>query len=80
MECILLYDTLTPQIKGTPEPIYMHIALPTSLKNLVIVNGGSSYSFYVAIPSWRAYNFDVYSPFLIITCLVHLQTLMLYVS
>ena len=27
-------------------------------------------------PSWRVYNFDVHSPFLIITCLIHLQALM----
>ena len=39
-------NTLTPWIKGMPEPIYIsHIALPTSDKDLVIENGGST--FYV---------------------------------
>ena len=57
-----------------PETIYhIIIALPTSLKNVVIGNGGST---FLCTPSWRVYNFDVHFPFLIITCLVHLQALM----
>ena len=40
-------NNLTPQIKGMPEPIYVsHIALPTSLKNMVIGNGGSTFLMY----------------------------------
>ena len=49
-----------------------HIALSTSLKDVEIGNGGST---FVCTPSWRVYNFDVHSPFLIITCLVHLRTI-----
>ena len=52
----------------------LHIALPISLMNVVIGNGGS---IFLCTPSWRVYNFDVHSPFLIITCLVNLQALML---
>ena len=51
------------------------MALPTSLKNDVVIENGGS--IFLCTPSWRVYNFDVHSPFLIITCLVHLQTLML---
>ena len=40
-----------------------HITLPTSLRNLVIGNGGSIF-------------LCIQSPFLIITCLIHLQALM----
>ena len=50
-----------------------HTALPTSFKNVVIENGGST---FLCTPLWRVYNFDVHSPFLIIKCLIHLQALM----
>ena len=73
-----LCNTLTPQIKGMPEPIsHIYIALPTSLKNLVIGNGGN---IFLYTPSWRVYIFHVHSPFLITTCLIHLQALMLYLN
>ena len=49
-----------------------YIALSTSLKYVVIGNGGST---FLCTPSWRVYNFDVHSPFLIIICLVHLRTI-----
>ena len=54
---------MTPQIKEMPEPMHIpHILLPTSLKNLVVKNGGI---IFLHTPSWRVYNFHVHSPFLI---------------
>ena len=48
--CMHVCNTLTPQIKGMPEPIYhIIIALPTSLKNLVIGNGGGTFFVYTFI-------------------------------
>ena len=58
-----------------PEPIYhTHIALLASLKNLVIGNGGST---FLCAPFMRAYIFNVNFPFLIIACVIPLQTLIL---
>ena len=68
--CMLHFDTSDQRNARTH---ISHIALPTSLKNLVIRNGGST---FLCTPSWRVYNVDVHSPFLIITYLVHLQALM----
>ena len=75
-----MYVTLSHlRLKECHNPYSYHIiiALPTSLKNVVIGNGGNT---FLCTPSWRLYNFDVHSPFLIITCLVHLQALMFKLS
>ena len=44
-------NTLKTQIKGMPEPIYhIYMALPTSLKNDVVIgNGGSTFFMYTFI-------------------------------